>query len=63
MLLDNPQQQESVLSPQQHLHPNAITTPSNHHSNNRQAISLGGGDSITSTLLPVTSTVEYPVSL
>lgn len=62
MLLDNPQQQESVLSPQQHLHPNAITTPSNHHSN-RQAVSLGGGDSMTSTLLPVTSTVEYPVSL
>lgn len=60
--MDNPQEQQQqhpLLSPQ-HLHPNAITTPSN--SSNKQAVSLHSGDSITSTLLPVTSTIEYPVS-
>jgi hypothetical protein len=53
VLLDNPQQQQPsslhpLLSPQ-HLHPNAITTPSN-------AAVVGGGDS-----LPITSSIQYPV--
>ncbi|KAI7896071.1 uncharacterized protein EV154DRAFT_493427 [Mucor mucedo] len=64
VLLDNPHEQQQqqqlhpLLSPQ-HLHPNAITAPSN-QSNSKQAVSLHSGDSMTSTLLPVTSTVEYP---
>ncbi|CAO3608771.1 unnamed protein product [Mucor hiemalis] len=71
VLLDNPQQQHSssnnslhpLLSPQ-HLHPNVITTPSNHHSNSSDGINskhLRSGDSSSTTLsLPVTSTIQYP---
>ncbi|GAA5804229.1 hypothetical protein HPULCUR_009716 [Helicostylum pulchrum] len=59
VLLDNPQEQQQqqqlhpLLSPQ-HLHPNAITTPSNSNA----TMSLHCGDSIAS--LPVTSSIEYP---
>lgn len=75
VLLDNPQQQQQsasnnnslhpLLSPQ-HLHPNVITTPSNQHSNSNDGINSKNshtGDSSTTTLsLPVTSTIQYPVS-
>ncbi|KAI9346698.1 hypothetical protein BD770DRAFT_173536 [Pilaira anomala] len=63
VLLDNPQQEQQqqqqqqlhpLLSPQ-HLHPNAITTPSN-----KNAMSLHSGDSIPCSSLPVTSSIEYP---
>jgi hypothetical protein len=54
VLLDKPQPQQSnslhpLLSPQ-HLHPNVITTPS------------GGGDSKLTYSLPISSTIEFPVS-
>jgi hypothetical protein len=54
VLLDKPQPQQSnslhpLLSPQ-HLHPNVITTPS------------GGGDSKSTYSLPISSTIEFPVS-
>ncbi|KAG2233098.1 hypothetical protein INT48_009224, partial [Thamnidium elegans] len=60
VLLDNPQEQQQqqqqlhpLLSPQ-HLHSNAITTPSNSNA----TMSVHCGDSIAS--LPVTSSIEYP---
>lgn len=75
VLLDNPQEQQQqsslsgngsnnslhpLLSPQ-HLHPNAITTPANNH--HSSSIDHKIGDSTTTTLsLPVTSTIQYPVS-
>jgi hypothetical protein len=79
VLLENPQQQQQqpsnsslhpLLSPQ-HLHPNAITTPSNNNNGNSSNSNKHGidnihsGDSIgpsTTLSLPVTSTIQYPVS-
>lgn len=77
VLLENPQQQQQqpsnslhpLLSPQ-HLHPNVITTPSNNHNSNNNSnykdnIHNSSGDSIgpsTTLSLPVTSTIQYPVS-
>lgn len=77
VLLENPQQQQQqpnnslhpLLSPQ-HLHPNVITTPSNNHNSNNNSnykdnIHNSSGDPIgpsTTLSLPVTSTIQYPVS-